>query len=132
MDATSHVTLQVVGSDQTVHVQLGESSRMEVLRSQEPRSVAVDLPATRFLPIHIWENGKLLWEGTVFLDGQETSVLTFRLADDGRERIALRVGTIAEVPSVVSTPPGWVGAAWGGLVLGFCLVAVQVYRRVDT
>lgn len=130
MDATSHVMIQLVGSDRPIQVQLAEGPRQEVPQGGAPRSIEADLPVTRFLPIKIWENGKPLWEGTVFLDGQQDVVLSFRLADEGQERVAFRIGVLPEAQSISYVAPDWVGAAWGGLVLGFCLVAVLTYRRV--
>lgn len=122
--------IQLVGSDQPIQVQIAEGPRQDVSQNGDPRTLEADLPVTRFLPIKIWENGRPLWDGTVFLDGQQEAVLSFRLADEGQERVAFRIGVLPEAQPISYAPPDWVGAAWGGLVLGFCLVAVMAYQRV--
>jgi hypothetical protein len=131
MDAVFHLTIHIVGSDRAVRVQVAEGQIYEVSQSQSPRELRMDLPVTQFLPVRVWEERRLLWDGTVFLDGQTDVILTFRMENEGTDRVAKRIGTIADVQSMVVAPPEWVGAVWGGMILAFFMVIAIFYRRVQ-
>lgn len=116
MEPSLQLQIYVLGSDRSLTVQVLDQAPQPLDTSGEPRQLAFSVRPVRFLPVKLWEEGRLIWDGTVFLEDQTEAALTFRVSEEARQRVAHRIATAAPATPDFQAAQPWVFPAWGGLL----------------
>jgi hypothetical protein len=128
MEPSLSLRIYVLGSDRTLTAQVLDQAPQALDIAEEPRQLTVEVRSARFLPIKLWEENRLVWDGTVFLEDQTEASISFRIQEHAHQRVAYRIATAAPATPDLSSAQPWVFPAWGGLLFLY-LIGLWVIGR---